>query len=426
MNWKMKLEKNWERLGMSSEWKTVSASEYCLIVTDGTHDSPKQTNEGHYLVTSKHLSKYSIDFESAYLISSEDYSKVIERSKVDQWDILFSMIGTIGRLYQEKFPNPNYAIKNVGLFKLGGDIKKSNWLIYYLQSPNANQYILSHLRGSTQSYISLKSLRDMPVSIPPTSIQNKIVSILSSIDEKIELNNKINDNLEQMAQAIFKNQFVDFEPFKNGKFVESELGLIPEGWKVDMLENTCKFLSSGGTPSTKNSNYYAGDIKWFSTKELNDNFLINSEKHITLDAIANSSAKLFPKGTVLMAIYAAPTVGRLGILCDDSTFNQATVGLDVKENVGLYFIYLTLLNQREKLNNLANGAAQQNLNVSIVKKYKILVPNESILIDFNNLIKPIFSQIENLQLQNDQLKKKRDLLLPKLMSGETDVSQVEI
>lgn len=112
--------KDWGQLAMKSEWKMVIAEDFCSSVRDGTHDSPKQVDmyDGRYLITSKHLKDYTIDFNSAYKISSSDYHKIIERSKVNQWDILFSMIGTIGRIYQEKAENPDYAIKNVGLFKM--------------------------------------------------------------------------------------------------------------------------------------------------------------------------------------------------------------------------------------------------------------------------------------------------------------------
>jgi type I restriction enzyme S subunit len=210
-----------------SGWKTVKAGEYCFNVTDGTHDSPKRVENGKYLITTTHLNQNGLDFSSAYKISQGDYGKVITRSKVDQWDIMFSMIGTIGRIYQEQSMQTDYAIKNVGLFKFNGDKQKSDWLRYYLQSPKAHEYILSHLRGSTQGYIPLQALREMPILIPPLPTQRAIAATLSCLDDKIELNNRINANLEAQAQAIFKSWFVDFEPFKGGEFVDSELGRIP-------------------------------------------------------------------------------------------------------------------------------------------------------------------------------------------------------
>jgi len=419
---------------MSSEWKTVSASEYCLIVTDGTHDSPKQTNEGHYLVTSKHLSKYSIDFESAYLISSEDYSKVIERSKVDQWDILFSMIGTIGRLYQEKFPNPNYAIKNVGLFKLGGDIKKSNWLIYYLQSPNANQYILSHLRGSTQSYISLKSLRDMPVSIPPTSIQNKIVSILSSIDEKIELNNKINDNLEQMAQAIFKSWFIDFEPFKNGKFVESELGEIPIGWQVirigDLPLIITDYVANGSFASLKENVTlletpdYAVFIRNVDLKAGNFNKYVDEHSYRFL-----SKSVLFGGEVIISNVGDVGSVFLCPHLSQPMTLGNNIIMLTMNGKKSRnYFFYLLFKHSygAELIKSITGGSAQPKFNKTDFRSLRVIMPPSEIMDKFIAIIECLFQQQANIEQKSIHLTTLRDILLPHLMSGKIDVSQVKI
>ena len=204
------------------EWKEYKAMEFCSGVTDGTHDSPKPKTFGHYLITSKHLKDNRIDFSSANQISEEDYQKVILRSAVEQYDILFSMIGTIGNTVQVKQEIVDFAVKNMGIFKMGRNQLKSTWLYYWLNSVYSKQYINQRLAGSTQSYLTLDSLRNFPVSYPGDDIANSIISILKSLDDKIEVNRRINDNLEQQAQALFKSWFVDFEPFRDGEFVESE------------------------------------------------------------------------------------------------------------------------------------------------------------------------------------------------------------
>ena len=177
------------------EVKNMTALDYCEFVTDGTHDSPKPKENGFKLITSKHLSRYGIDFTSANFISEEDYKKIINRSYVEQWDILFSMIGTIGNLYIETNSTTKYACKNVGIFKLGGDEMKSKWLYYYLQSPKALEYVKAVSRGTTQSYVPLGALRKMPVDFFDDIIRDKIVTILWNLDEKIKLNLEINNNL---------------------------------------------------------------------------------------------------------------------------------------------------------------------------------------------------------------------------------------
>lgn len=139
------------------EWKEYKATEYCMNVTDGTHDSPKRVEQGMYLITSKHIKDNRIDFGDAYKISLDDYNKIIKRSRVDQWDIIISMIGAYcGFCYIESSPNTDYAIKNVGLFKVGSELK-SRWLYYYLTSPRGKQQLSLLRTGSSQPYIALNS-----------------------------------------------------------------------------------------------------------------------------------------------------------------------------------------------------------------------------------------------------------------------------
>lgn len=226
-----------------------------------------------------------------------------------------------------------------------------------------------------------------------------------------------NHNLEEQAQALYKSWFVDFEPFKDGKFVDSELGMIPEGWSVAPIQELSDRIASGGTPRSMDASLYNGPIKWFTTKELKDGFLFDSEKHISNSAVENSAAKFFPAGSVLMAIYASPTVGRLGILTSESTFNQAAVAIVPKQYVGSEFLFLLLLSERNNLNNLASGAAQQNLNVGIVKNYLVLNPSIDTLNSFNRIIKPIFKEIMKNSSENCQLVEIRNSLLLTLMKG---------
>lgn len=238
-------------------------------------------------------------------------------------------------------------------------------------------------------------------------------------------NRRRNDNLEQQAKALYKSWFVDFEPFKDEEFVDSELGMIPKGWSIGRIEDLTSRMASGGTPKSMNPEFYSGNICWFTTKELVDGFLIDSEKHISQSAIDNSAAKVFPKGSVLMAIYAAPTVGRLGILSCNAAFNQAAVALIPKTGIESGYIYLTLYNERNNFNNLSSGAAQQNLNVGLVKNYPTCIPSQEVLNNFNTKISPIFMNIERNQIEIFNLTRLRDTLLPKLMSGELKINEID-
>ena len=174
-------------------WLTVTAENYCDSVRDGTHDSPKQVSEGKKLLTSKHIKGGRIDSASANFISIQDFEKINERSRVDKNDILFSMIGTVGEIARVD-QKPDYAIKNMGLFKIADELR-SKYLYYYLKSPAAREYIISSMAGSTQQYLSLTALRAFPILVPDDKSMTSIVSILDAIDDEIRNNSLINDYL---------------------------------------------------------------------------------------------------------------------------------------------------------------------------------------------------------------------------------------
>lgn len=213
---------------MKSTWNIKPLSEI-VDVRDGTHDSPKPVRKGKLLITTKHLKSSYIDFTSAYYISDVDFDLVNKRSKVDQWDILISMIGTVGNLYLEKNP-ANYAIKNLGLIKTSQNPIISKYIYYYLLSKQGQGLIRERLKGTTQSFLSLSELRGLPIAIPPLEELQAIAEVLSGIDDKIDLLNRQNETLEAMAQTLFRQWFIEeaddsweevtlgsFFPIKTGK-----------------------------------------------------------------------------------------------------------------------------------------------------------------------------------------------------------------
>lgn len=377
------------------EWKEVTATEYCSKIADGTHDSPKRQSFGKYLITSKHIKGHSIDFDNAYFISEDDYQKIIKRSKVDKWDVIISMIGEYcGFCYVEDSDFTDYAVKNVGIFKVGERIK-SLWLYYYLTSPDGKAQLKSIRAGSSQPYISLGALRDLIIPVPSIEKMKEIVSVLSSLDRKIELNNKINADLEEMAQAIFKNWFVDFEPFKDGEFVDSELGMIPEGWRVGMLEDliaikygkdhkkleegTIPVYGSGGLMRFVNSWLYEGESVLIPRKGTLDNIMYVTEKFWTVDTMFFS----VPKMEYVMK-YVYDYIRRF----DFSKMNEGT-------------------------SVPSNTAARLN-------KMQILIPTPKVIEMYDKTLCPIYNRrITNMQ-ESTRLSLLRDTLLPRLMSGEIE------
>ena len=409
--------------GVSMEWKEDIAADFCSSVTDGTHDSPKATIKGMKLITSKHLKDGYIDFESAKFISEKDYLKVIERSKVDQFDILFSMIGTIGNIYRETSLNIEYAVKNMGIFKMGGNAVRSKWLFYWLKSKEAKAYIHERMAGSTQSYLTLDSLRKFPVVYPENiNDMENIVSILSSLDRKIELNNKINADLEEMAQAIFKNWFVDFEPFKDGKFVDSELGMIPEGWKVGCLGDMGAVVC-GKTPSKSNSNYYEGDIPFIKIPDMHGNvFVENSEDRLTEEGSLSQIKKLIPPYSLMVSCIA--TVGLVSINTKPSHTNQQINTVIPHNKSALFYLYQHIKNNEEFLKNMGRGGTTTlNVNTKSFSNIRLLIPSEIALDQFHGIVEGLFKKIELNMHESRTLSLLRDTLLPRLMSGELEVPE---
>lgn len=400
------------------EWKEDIAADFCSSVTDGTHDSPKATINGKKLITSKHLKDGYIDFESAKFISEKDYLKVIERSKVDQFDILFSMIGTIGNIYRETSPNIEYAVKNMGIFKMGGNAIRSKWLYYWLKSKEAHAYIYERMAGSTQSYLTLDSLRKFPVVYPEDiNDMENIVSILSSLDRKIELNNKINADLEEMAKAIFKNWFVDFEPFKDGKFVDSELGMIPEGWKVGTLGDITKNKSA----KVKERN----DVKVLSPVTTGE--LVLSEEYFTKQVFSSSIAKykIVNKGDFAYNP-ARVNIGSLGRneFDFDGCVSPVYVVFSVLDGYENYFdLFRKTDFFKDSVASLAIGGVRQSLSYDDLSSIEVIIPSENAVEEFNNLYNQMKKTIKANKLESSRLSTLRDTLLPRLMSGELEVPE---
>ena len=412
---------------MKSEWKTIRADEFCSLVTDGTHDSPKPQAAGRKLITSKHLKGYYLDFESANWISSEDYEKVIARSSVEQWDILYSMIGTIGNVYLEKNPVVDYACKNVGIFKFGGNCNKAYWMYYYLKSPQAMEFIKAHLRGTTQLYVPLATLREMPVPVPDEEEMNKIVAILRTLDDKIQCSIKINDNLEQQAQAIFKEWFIE-NPENNewstGTFSELIKTTLNGDWGKDAPtgNNTEKVYCIRGAdiPEVKAGNKGKMPTRYILPK----NFV---KKQLTAgDIVVEISGGSPTQSTGRCTAITQSLLDRYdsGMVC--TNFCKA---IKPKEGYSLFiYYYWQYLYGKGIFFSYENGTTGiKNLDFSgFIETETILIPPVDKVIAFDDYCKSIFNQIFANGKQIEHLAVLRDTLLPKLMSGELDVSDIDL
>lgn len=361
----------------------------------------------------------SLNFSDLKSVDAEDAEKYILKEN----DIVFARTGnSTGRSYFYEKQHGTFVYAGF-LIKFSLDPNKVNPRImkYYTHSKPYFDWVNSFDTGATRGNINAKTYGDMEIELPSRKVQDKIVSILSSLDWKIELNNKINADLEEMAQAIFKNWFVDFEPFKDGKFVDSELGMIPEGWKVGTLGEFCKCLL-GGTPSRSKEEYWNGDVNWINSGEINKFRILEASEKITELGLAKSATKLLPKKTTVLAITGA-TLGQVSLLEIDTCANQSVIGVLENAEVPYEYIYPFIKDRIEMLIQHQTGGAQQHINKDNVESLIFLLPAINVLEDYISLVSPMYKRIESQCFENLYLSLLRDTLLPRLMSGELEVPE---
>lgn len=374
-------------------WETLRADEYCIAVKDGTHDTPKPVDFGYKLVTGKHVKNGQIDSSSAYYISEEDYNAINKRSMVERWDVIMSMIGTVGEAAVVK-NDPDYAIKNVALFKCGGSEVRGKWLCYYLNSPEGKGKMLGEMKGSSQQFLSLKQLRELPIMFSEEKVP-RIVEIISNYDDLIENNRKQIKLLEEAAQRLYKEWFVDlhFPGHENMKIVDG----VPDGWSRGLLkelisvnygkdhkkapdDGNIPVYGSGGLMRKCNKSLFSGEAVLIPRKGSLNNIMYVDETFWTVDTMFYATMKQ-PHTAVFVYFFV-------------KAFDMYSMNI---------------------------GAAVPSMTTKILDAMDVVIPDRETLEKFDKLTKTYFNKIKTLQGQNERLKTARDLLLAKLMSGEVEV-----
>lgn len=358
--------------------------------------------------------------------------KSVDTNEIDKYqlkenDIVFARTGnSTGRTYFYEKQHGNFVFAGF-LIKFSLDANKVNPRIlkYYTHSKVYYDWVKSFDTGGTRGNINAATYGEMILDLPDRKLQDKIVDILSSLDKKIETNNKINANLEEMAQAIFKNWFVDFAPFKDGKFVESELGMIPEGWRVGTIGDYCKVKSGYAFKSSWWTN--EGD-KVIKIKNISESGALDLTDCACISSENTAKAQNFKAipGDLIIAMTGA-TIGKFNVIprLDGDYYINQRVGkffLGEEPLHKLPFIYCVLkediiINQ---IINKGQGSAQPNISGSDIENVFIAY-NESIIDEFNNKFLSTFETIIRIQQENARLASLRDTLLPRLMSGEIEV-----
>ncbi len=416
-------------------WKYKKISDVASFVRGFSYKgSEKNIESGKYLFVTLNSIKEGGSFkrEFCYIISD----RLKEKNFVKQGEIVIANTeqskdgSLLGSPAIVEFPN-SYNVDravfshHITKIKIEDDTNKD--FLYYFLIFNQKKAVL-YSTGSVVWALDIESWsKNELIPVPPLNEQKAIAKILSDLDSKIELNQKMNKTLEAIAQAIFRNWFIDFEfpneegkPYKSsgGEMVDSELGEIPMSWEVKRIKDLCISIENGGTPKRMEKKYWNGEINWFKTGELNDRPLTDSAEKITREGLMNSSCKLWKINTILIALYASPTVGRLGLLKVDGASNQACSGLVAKDEIGYPYLFYTLFFKRDELNNIATGAAQQNISQEIIKESVCIQPPLKLLDNFNWMVSRLIDRQTLLAKEQATLSNIRDSILPKLLTGK--------
>lgn len=402
-----------------SEWKKVSLSEMGIVSRGKSKHRPRNDTRlygGRYpFIQTGDIGAaglYVTDYSQTYNEEGLAQSKLWEKNTLCI-TIAANIADTALLAFPACFPDsimgfvPHKDVANVKYVKYCFDILKK-------ECQQISQ-------GTAQDNLSWKKLSTIKFPCPPLEVQNRIATILSRYDSLIENYQKQIKLLEEAAQRLYKEWFVDlhFPGHETTKIVDG----MPEGWEKKTIADVCTNISSGSTPSRRNKAYWEnGTIKWVKTKELQDGWILDTEEYISQEGYNSSSTKIFPANTILMAIYASPTLGRLGIASIDCCCNQAALGLIADENIiSWQWLFWKLYELRDEFNAIARGAGQQNISGIVVKNKEIIKPDKGVIDGFTSVVSKMFEQQKSLSFQLRLLTEARDRLLPKLMSGEITV-----
>ncbi len=399
-------------------WEKIKLSNCCISIADGDHQPPPKSKDGIPFVTIANIENNQFDFTNAMFVPKDYYEKLDDKRKPQKDDILYSVVGSFGIPVLIKNDKHFVFQRHIAILRPNKSID-ARFLYYTMLSRDFYMKADAAAIGAAQRTVSLTALRNIQITVPPIETQHRIANILSAYDDLTENNRKQIKLLEEAAQRLYKEWFVNlrFPGYEHTKITDG----VPEGWKIDLLSNIVK-TTSGGTPARSHPEYYInGSTLWVKTQELLDAFILDTEEKITDEAITNSSTKLVSKGSILMAMYGS-TIGKLGIASQDLTCNQACCVFDVSGfKYGGMYLFCWLFENRKFLIKLGKGVAQSNLSQTMIKNLNILIPDMNVLHQFSCIVDSLYSEILANQKRITILSEARDRLLPKLMSGEVEV-----
>jgi type I restriction enzyme S subunit len=367
-----------------------------------------------------------IDTENVRYVTEEIYQRWTRRLVPKRDDIILTREAPLGDV--GKIRTNESIFLGQRLYHFRPNIKKLNadFLLYSLLSEDLQGQIRGFGSGSTVEHMRLEDIPNLEINLPPLPIQRRISGILSAYDDLIENNQRRIRILETMARALYREWFVHFRfpGHENVPLVPSPLGAIPEGWEVVAFTDTADVLS-GGTPKTDVAEYWNGEIPFFTPRDVPDCFYIqNTDKHVTELGLAKCASALYSPDTVF--ITARGTVGKVVLPAVPMAMNQSCYALRGKTGVPQRYLFLLTLHQVEYLKTNTGGATFDTIVVDTFRRMQVLKPQREIIARFADQVNAMFEQVNSLQRQTQNLRRTRDLLLPRLLSGEVELMRNDL
>jgi type I restriction enzyme S subunit len=382
------------------EYKRVKISEICSSICSG--GTPKSTIPEYYGGNIPWLNTKEINFNRIYNTEKSITKEGLINSSakwIEENSVVVAMYGaTAGKSAITKIPlTTNQACCNITV-----NNSKADYRFVYYALYNDYKCLASLANGGAQQNLNAQLIKDFDIPNFPLNEQIKIANLISTLDDKIELNRRINDNLEQQAQALFKSWFVDFEPFKDGKFVDSELGMIPEGWKVCAASDIFD-INIGKTPPRKEQEWFSTEknqnVTWVSISDMGNNgmFISDSSEYLTKEAVSKFNIIIVPNNTILLSFKL--TIGRVAICNSELTTNEAIARFYLPNDSFREYLYLALKDyDYTKLGSTSSIATA--VNSKIIKNMLMLSPGNKVIQKFSSLVNPLF---ETIKLHQDEI-----------------------
>ena len=374
-------------------------------------------DKGISLVRSQNILDFSFSNNGLVFINDEQAAK-LDNVEVFDEDVLLNITGdSVARacMINSAFL-PARVNQHVAIIRGKKDCALNRYLLYFLQWKK--EYLLQLASaGATRNALTKGMIEQLEIDLPSINEQKKIVALLGGLDDKIELNNKINENLERQAQAIYQEWFVDLEPFGTE---------MPSDWFVGTVDDLAKEVVCGKTPSTKKTEYYGSDIPFVTIPDMHGNiYTVTTERYLSVLGANSQAKKSLPKNTVCVSCIG--TAGLVTLVAEESQTNQQINSIIPKDGFSPYYIYFLMKSHSNTINKFGqSGSTIVDLNKSQFGKIQVTIPSLPTMTKFDEIVSPIFEKILQIQKENLNLSSLRDTILPKLMSGEIDIEDVNI